>query len=185
MKISTRKIAWMNISCAVALLTGMPAVADDTELLLFSPDPSQLPPPNVMFIIDNSGSMEDQLTTTISYDSNLEYDGACDKDKFYWTDIDLEPDCATSKNVINSDRFVCVSAQKQLDGIGSYTNTMIQYRDGSNDGSSARLWQTLAPGYSGAFVECLTDSGIHGDGTDGTRLWASTGCWRIGLRTGG
>lgn len=175
MKISTRKIAWMNISCAVALLTGMPAVADDTELLLFSPDPSQLPPPNVMFIIDNSGSMEDQLTTTISYDSNLEYDGACDKDKFYWTDIDLEPDCATSKNVIDSDRLVCVSAQKQLDGIGSYTNTMIQYRDGSNDGSSARLWQTLAPGYSSAFVECLADSGIHGDGTDGTRLWASTG----------
>jgi hypothetical protein len=48
MKISTRKITWMSVGCAVAMLTGMPAIADDTELLLLNPDRSQNPKPNVM-----------------------------------------------------------------------------------------------------------------------------------------
>ena len=65
MKISTRKTTWMSVSCAFALLAGMPAIADDTELLLINPDPSNNPKPNVMFILDSSGSM----TTTADDDS--------------------------------------------------------------------------------------------------------------------
>ena len=32
MKISKRKITWMSVSCALALLTGLPAIADDSGI---------------------------------------------------------------------------------------------------------------------------------------------------------
>ena len=57
MKISTRKNTWISVGCGIALLAGAPAMADDTELLLISPDPRFNPKPNVMFVMDTSGSM--------------------------------------------------------------------------------------------------------------------------------
>ena len=96
MKISMRKITWMSVSFAFALLTGMPAVADDTELLLINPDPAQNPKPNVLFILDTSGSMNTEQATLDPYDSAIDYGGACDSSKFYWTDVNITPDCATS-----------------------------------------------------------------------------------------
>ena len=185
MKISSRKITWMSVGFLVATLTGMPAMADDTELLLVNPDPSQNPKPNVMFILDTSGSMTTTQTTIDPYDSTQVYAaGGCDPDKYYWTDVDVIPDCASTNNIIDADKYVCEFSRKQIDGIGSYTDTMIQYRDGGSIGifgggffipSPLKLWQTLAPGYNSSYVECQADSGSHGDGIDTTRLWASSG----------
>jgi type IV pilus assembly protein PilY1 len=59
-------------------------------------------------------------------------------------------------------------------GIGSYSDTMVQYRKGGFDGMSKgpTMWQYLAPGYNTDPVECQLDSGIHGDGR-ATHLWAT------------
>jgi type IV pilus assembly protein PilY1 len=184
MKISTRKFTWMSVSCAFAMLAGLPAMADDTELLLVNPDPSLAPKPNVMFILDTSGSMTTEQSTIEPYNSALNYDaGDCDPTKFYWTDVDVTPDCATTKNIIDADKFVCEFSRNQIAGIGSYTDTMIQYRDGGVDGTSGDsfLWQTLAPGYTASYVECQADSGVHGDGTDPDRLWAAAGTDRSNI----
>jgi len=177
MKISTRKITWMSVSFAFAMLTGTPAVADDTELLLMNPDPSQNPKPNVMFILDTSGSMNTEQSTLDPYESVNTYGGACDSTKYYWSDVDVTPDCATTSNIIDADKYVCEFSRKQIAGIGSYTDTMIQYRDGGADGLTMgkATWQTLAAGYNTAYVECQADSGTHGDGIDATRLWAANG----------
>ncbi|MDH3751742.1 MAG: hypothetical protein OEU40_14190, partial [Gammaproteobacteria bacterium] len=181
MMISIKKTTWMSVSCAFALLTGIPAVADDTELLLINPDPTQNPKPNVMFILDTSGSMTTTQDTNAPFDitdPTLNFDtGDCDPSKYYWTDVDVLPDCATTNNVIDGDKFVCGFAMRQIDGIGSFTNTMVQYRGGGADGtgSGAARWQTLAPGYSSEYVECQADSGTHGDGVDATRLFAASG----------
>ena len=43
MKISTQKISWLAVGFTSALLSGVPAIADDTELLLINPDPTQNP----------------------------------------------------------------------------------------------------------------------------------------------
>jgi type IV pilus assembly protein PilY1 len=163
----------MSVSFAVAMLAGMPAIADDTELLLINPDPSQNPKPNVMFILDTSGSMTTTQSTTDPYDSTKTYAGACDPAKYYWTDVDVTPDCATTNNIIDDGKYVCEFSMSQINGIGSYTDTMVQWRDGgsSGNGSGPKLWQTLAPGYTGEYVECQADNGIHGDGTDPSRLW--------------
>jgi len=96
MKISTRKITWMSISCALALLTGMPVIADDTELLLINPDPTSDPKANVMFILDTSGSMNTTQETTEPYDSTQTYSGDCLTGAFYWTDVDVQPVCGGS-----------------------------------------------------------------------------------------
>ena len=178
MKIFTRKITWMSVSFAVAILTGMPATADDTELLLVNPDPSLSPKPNVMFILDTSGSMTTTQDTTEPYDNATDYGGDCDSSKFYWTDVDVTPDCATSNNIIDGGSYVCEFSRRQIEGIGSYTDTMVQYRDGGKISTAlggVSLWQTLGPGYSSEFVECLADSGDHGDGVDNTRLWPAAG----------
>ena len=72
--------------------------------------------------------------------------------------------------------FLCDYAANQISIIGSYTNTMVQYRDGGNDGISEgpARWQYLAPGFHDSPVECHADSGVHGDGRR-SHLWAANG----------
>ncbi|RLA30077.1 MAG: hypothetical protein DRR11_14170, partial [Gammaproteobacteria bacterium] len=179
MKISILKTTWTSIGCAVALLAGVPALADDTELLLINPDPSDNPKPNVMFILDTSGSMTTMESTIEPYDSilNPAYAGACDVDRIYWTEVDVLPECvATNLNWVWKANFHCEFAAKQIEGIGSFTNTMVQFRDGGKDGggNGPFRWQYIATGYHTQPVECQADSGDHGDGRS-TFLWADNG----------
>lgn len=174
--ISMRKLTWMFTGSWVALLAVLPAMADDTELLLINPDPSKNPKPNVMFILDTSGSMTTTQATIKPYDGAQTYAGACDSGKIYWTDVAVTPDCTTSGNVIDKTAFKCDFAEKQMFGIGSFSNTMVQYRDGGSDGTTTGpyRWQYLAPGYSTAIVECQADHGTHGDGRT-NHLWPASG----------
>ena len=177
MKISFAKTTWMSAGCAVALLSGAPAVADDTELLLINPDPKSLPKPNVLFILDTSGSMTTTETTVEPYDSARTYAGACDTNAIYWTDVDVQPVCdPTNLNWVWKSAYHCDFATQQMLGIGSFTNTMVQFRDGGKDGSGSGpwRWQYIAPGYHSYVIECQADSGVHGDGRS-TFLWADNG----------
>ena len=175
MKISSRKFTWTSTGCALALLSGAPAFADDTELLLINPDPTLNPKPNVMFILDTSGSMTTTESTNAPYDSSTNYSGLCDTDAIYWTDVDVLPVCdslGTNIQWVWKTAFQCDYATNQIQGIGSFTNTMVQYR---SDGASAEKWQYLAPAeYSGP-VECQADSGVHGDGSNSTDVYAVNG----------
>ena len=116
---------------------------------------------NVLFIIDTSLSMNTTVATTDPYDSSVSYAGSCDSNAIYWSEVDVVPDCSLSNNFIDKSSFYCAAAEAQLDAIGSYTNTMVR-------------WQTLAPGFDTAPVECQADSGIHGDGRN-AHLWAAGG----------
>jgi type IV pilus assembly protein PilY1 len=176
MKISTIKTKSVTAGIGIALLAGGPLLADDTELLLFKPHPLQDPKPNILFILDTSGSMASMESTILPYDGAQVYGGSCDSDKLYWTDVDVIPDCTASSNFVEDEFFYCNAAERQLAGLGSFTNTMSQYRGGGSDGQSAgaETWQSLASGYDTAPVECQTDSGIHGDGRS-AHLWAKKG----------
>jgi type IV pilus assembly protein PilY1 len=182
MKISEQNFTWISLGLVLSLFVGMPAIADDTELLLINPNPRDNPKPNVLFILDTSGSMDTIERTSKPYESTTTYVGptgnSCDPDAVYWTDVDVVPSCAdTNTAFIEGDSFHCAYASRQLDGIGSFTNTMVQYRDGGKDGLSTGLperWQYLAPGYNTQRVECQADSGVHGDGRS-THLWAASG----------
>jgi len=177
MKISSPRNTWISVGCGIALLAGAPAMADDTELLLITPDPRSTPKPNVMFILDTSGSMGTLETTIQPYNSANTYAGACDTSAIFWTEVDVLPVCdATNTQWIAKASFHCEFASKQMSGIGSFSNTMVQFREGGKDGTGNGpfRWQYIAPGYNTEPVECQADSGAHGDGRP-TYLWADNG----------
>ncbi len=175
MNITIKKIQWIAGGLVVALLTGAPAVADDTELLLLRPD-GQSPKPNVLFIVDSSGSMGTTQSTRRIYDSANTYpipatDG-CDPNRLYWTEVDVLPSCSSANTrFFDKSAYLCARSAKQLAGIGRYTGLMAQYRDGSSGffsiylGVDAFRWQKLEQGNATDPVECARDFGKHGDGS--------------------
>lgn len=171
-----RKSTGTVLGLALALISGGPALADDTELMLVAPpEPSALKP-NVLFILDTSGSMGDVQTTGRSYDPNTDYSGFgdCDANNLYYTDGATTPDCATSTLYIDKASWHCSDAAIQIAGVGAYTGVLVQYRSGA---SGVAEWQELEAGNSSDEVECQSDSGLHGENNGGgpTELYAASG----------
>ena len=162
-----RNTTWTTFGMMLALLTGAPAIADDTELLLVDPN-NQTPKPNILMIIDSSGSMTTQEQTQLPYNAAEIYAGTCNPNMLYWTEVNAVPSCdAANTRMIAKDSFLCASAQKQLTGIGVFSDTMIQYRAGSSGFYSIFLgldeprWQKIQNGNTTAPVECKKDRGEH------------------------
>ena len=100
-----RNITWTCAGLMLALTAGAPALADDTELLLVTPATSQNNKPNILFILDTSGSMDTEELTIVPYDSNQDYTiGDCDIDRMYFNDVSIVPDCATSNQYVDDER---------------------------------------------------------------------------------
>jgi len=168
-----QKVVGISAGLLFVLATGAPVIADDTELLLVNPNSAAQAKPNILFILDTSGSMDTEESTIKPYDSSITYSGDCDVDRVYWTEIELPPVCDTGNtSYIEQSYFVCDLANQQILGLGSYSGIMVQYRQGTSGG--AAKWQYLEPGFSTQYVECEADSGVHGDGTDGY-VYASKG----------
>ena len=172
-------MTWTSAGLLLSMMAGMPAVADDTELLLATPDLTDATKPRILFIIDTSGSMDSLEETTVPYDPDQTYGGDCDPDVIYWMTVDgITPDCAGgTTQFTDKTSFFCQAAETQMDGLGSYAGVMAQYRNGGKDGSQVdgpSKWQFLAGGYNTAPVECENDEGVHGDGRAGFN-WARSG----------
>ncbi len=164
MNIVIHKTQWTCLGLLLALTSGAPAVADDTEILLINPNQASPPQPNVLFIIDSSGSMGSEVETREQYDPNEVYptNAGCDSNRLYWTLVGSVPSCGGGNlQYIEKTEFACVAAAPRMAGIGSYAGSMVQYR---SDGLGSDAWQTLQAGTSLGFVECAADSGVHGAG---------------------
>ena len=174
MKSQNVKKLSIGTSFLLTILAGVPAIADDTELLVVDPSNTSATPPNIMFILDTSGSMGDPVSTTKPYDSEFPYvDGSCDINRFYWTTLDVEPTCVGDANTqfVEEDKFVCEDAILRMSGIGAYSGVMVQYRA---DATGSTRWQQLEIGNATGEVECQRDSGEHGSGTAG-EVYAQAG----------
>ena len=168
-------------SMLLSVVLGTPAVADDTELLIVDPSRSVASPANIMFIVDSSGSMRDPVDTTEPYDSTRDYEselgGDCNSDRIYWTTLDVVPSCEPAPGTpnqqwVDKSDFECADATLRMTGIGAYAGVMVQYR---NDGTGPRRWQQLAIGNNVDPVECQQDSGLHGNGSSATDVYALAG----------
>ncbi len=179
------RIKWTVFGLVVALVSGVPAVADDTELLLLRPD-DPLPTPNVLFIVDSSGSMRAEQSTRAVYNSSITYPipaaNGCDPGKLYWAEVDAAPSCdPANERVVDKSAFLCQFSERQLAGMGRYSGLLAQYRDGSSSGFStltsaaAERWQKLEPGNDTDFVECARDFGKHGDGSSTSLTYPKKG----------
>ncbi len=172
-----KKTQWMCIGLLFALTGGAPAVADDTEIIVINPTAANPPQPNIMFIIDSSGSMNDQVQTRVAYDSAgpiYPPDASCDPNRLYWTLVDAVPSCTgANTQFIEKSTFVCNAATPRITGIGSYTGKVVHFR---SDGAGSIAWQTMEAGNNLGLVECEDDSSIHGaGGTPGIEPFAVKG----------
>ncbi len=81
------KLRLSLLTLVFAALTSLSLRADDTEIYLGDIDFSTDIRPNVLFIIDTSGSMDtDVQSTTGTYDPTQTYTGSCDASRIYWDD---------------------------------------------------------------------------------------------------
>jgi len=74
MAISKQRAAWLAAGIGWAIASGAPALADDTEI--FFVDPANITTqPNILFIFDNSGSMDEQVESQTPYEPATTYPG--------------------------------------------------------------------------------------------------------------
>jgi type IV pilus assembly protein PilY1 len=163
MKIAAMKTTWMSFGIALALLSGAPIWADDTELLLVTPGTNDNPfNANILLILDSSGSMRGDVEINKPYDNTFTYAGDCDTNVMYWSRTGLVPGCAEANSrYVEKNSFVCKKARRQILGIGLYQGVMVQYRV---DKTEAKSWRTLEQKFNTQVVECQDDSGFDGDG---------------------
>jgi type IV pilus assembly protein PilY1 len=152
-------LSWSAVGVIWALVSGAPAIADDTEVFRFTPPPGTRA--NVLFVIDDSISMGTNLLTQPVYDAGTPYASqGCDPAKVYWKKgSGAPPTCATS-NWFNATALKCDKATQAFAISGLfYDNHVTQY-----DPSGTGTWRNLASSQKDRVVECHDDRGVHGDG---------------------
>src|SRR5690242_7360919 len=98
MNISKAQFGSMVAGAFWMLAAGVPAQADDTELFVATSSGAGIRP-NVLFIIDNSGSMNTNVVTQVAYNPADTYTGSsCRTDRVYWrTGSGAAPNCSTDR----------------------------------------------------------------------------------------
>ena len=164
-----KQLSWLVAGALWAALSGAPAVADDTELFVGNnlTSPGQ---PNILFVVDNSGSMASLVRTQENYNSATVYPSqGCDVTRVYWRSGTGNPPACTSNNWFNAAELQCNFASTAFTTAGFYTDNMAQY-DPSN---GQRRWETIAQNQKTRAVECQDDHGSHGNG--GSERYARNG----------
>ncbi|MDC0663026.1 pilus assembly protein [Marinobacter sp. SS21] len=141
---------------AVGLLACMAASgqADDTEIF-FNTSTSSIQP-NILFILDNSGSMGAEVTTTSTFDASVTYDGDISDDFIYYEDNGWAIGIPKTDNK-------CDDILDRLATAGEVLNyRMAHWRE---QGNKFR-WRDLNDGdldEATSIVECESDRGVHGE----------------------
>ena len=170
-----RRTLSLIVGAAWIMLAGSSALADDTELFLYNAYNSG-GQPNVLLILDNSAGMGSKVSTAPNYDPLVTYDkyAGCDPSLIYWSTNGKAPDCSTTAQYFNKTVLRCSAAEDALYRQGGYyTGAMAQYDP--TTGSGGKRWENISELFHDRVIECEDDAGIHGDGTDATKLWATNG----------
>ncbi|WP_405222600.1 pilus assembly protein [Lentisalinibacter sediminis] len=172
---NTHNIRALAAGALLSLAAGGGALADDTELLVLNPTTLPEDRPNILFIMDSSGSMQTQELVQEDYDPDRDYSGSCDNSKLYWTtNTSATPDCSVSLAQIDKDSFFCDRATAELRATGAYTDKFVQYREYPDEDDTDQ-WARLDPSDNSSPVECARDSGLHGETDSSTAVFAQRG----------
>ncbi len=150
-------------SLITTLLTLSPVLADDTEIYI-SNNNSNTSLPNILFILDNSGSMRaTQAVSSSPYDKNVTYSGSWNASKAYGFD-----DAITSNNWDEDDKVTLSLASSYLkcnELFSAFTRTFTYQDKFARYRSSKNNWRRVKKiDYSSKsqMIECKGDSGKHG-----------------------
>jgi type IV pilus assembly protein PilY1 len=156
------------------------AAHDDTEIFVGRADSSVKP--NVMFIIDTSGSMTTQESVGDPYDSSTTYSGSCEPSHIYWSlnhhGTGSVPTCNDHNNdYINVSANTCKAMTDALaSSAGFYSGIAAKWAPGWK---SSYRWRSLSYGDHDDYVECKDDSGVNGQTAGDAAVYASdsSGPW--------
>ena len=81
-----QRAAALGVALTLTLGAGLPAGADDIELFVATQSPGDTGArPNILFVIDTSGSMTAEVLTQEDWDPNRAWDGCFDADGVYFS----------------------------------------------------------------------------------------------------
>ena len=171
-------LRYLILVLGTVTLMGFPGSApraDDTEIYVGGNAGASTVRPNVVFIIDTSGSMDTQdvLQLNGTYDPATTYTGSgtvCDASRIYWSSTGKAPSCSTS-HYFNTTSNTCNDSAATLgsSGSGFYVGRLARYRTSSDS------WRTFNTNDHSSSVECEADTGLHGNGVDTSKLYAANG----------
>src|SRR5688572_3210169 len=167
-----QRAAWLGVGLLWATLSGAPAIADDSELFIGTSTAAGAQP-NILLIIDNSISMNELVRAQATFDGSISYPegGGCEADRVYWRlGTGSMPNCSSNDRWFNLSALRCNAALQAFVTAGMYNDRMGQFD--TTDSSNGRRWEAMNSSRKTNLVECEDDAGIHGDGVDGTRLYA-------------
>lgn len=161
-------IVSMAAAFGLVAVTGGTAMADDIELFIAGEDTSidNGAQPNVLFVIDTSGSMTSEVVTQVAWDPNTTFDDCYRSDAIYWGFSSTAPSC-NSNHWFYKTKNMCQASSGSLDGIGEWSGSALAYRSNRN------RWVRLRASRKNRDVECEDDAGVHGS-ISGS-YWAANG----------
>ncbi|HVY80755.1 MAG TPA: hypothetical protein VG994_07230 [Steroidobacteraceae bacterium] len=166
-----RRVLGLLAGTLLALSCGAPALADDTEIFVSNSLANGVRP-NILFIMDTSGSMDedDVVLNRVPYDSTVSYSGACSEDRVYFSRGTAGvPDCGTA-NWVNLSAVKCAAAIKGMNGVaGFWTGRIGQWNPDFN------AWKDLRANAPTDVVECYADAGVHGESDASAEKYARNG----------
>ncbi|MDH5425636.1 MAG: PilC/PilY family type IV pilus protein [Gammaproteobacteria bacterium] len=152
-------------------------LAEDIEIYVGNASTAPEVKPNLMFIIDTSGSMDAAVAVRADYDVNTVYSGCFSDTRVYYSTGALITSCGT-KNYFNKTALKCNAAMNPLYNTvppvettdpaiasGWYQDRVAQWKDVT--GTNRDEWDDLAQSQIDRYVECKADSGVHGLSTTG------------------
>src|SRR5205807_3387943 len=153
------KPRWQSlIAAALAVIVcGPSALADDSEI--FTGSSSAGAQPNILLILDTSGSMASPVTTQTPYDPTKTYAGACSSTLVYFqASGGNTPSGCSGLSSFSSTYQKCQAAVNSLVDPGFYTDQFVQW----HNKNSKYFWDTTLSGNAGRYeVACQGDYSNH------------------------
>ncbi len=147
------------------------ATADETEIFVGTGNAVTNERPNILFVIDTSGSMTTDVVTQVPFNPATVYPGTCSTSRVYVQqgNNSSNPPACTNANSVPLVAFKCNAALQAFTTAGFYiADRAAQWR-----GAGPR-WRNIQGGSgNNVWVECRADAGLHGDGVNVSRLWAA------------
>src|SRR6185312_11487440 len=172
-----KRVRHLAAGALLALFTCLPALADDAEI--YQSQASETAQPNVLFVIDTSGSMNTDVNLTPApFDQTKTYASqGCDPDRIYFSrGTDAPGDCRDDTSIPRSE-FFCAAASAALVNIGGSGSwpalgleiaEAAQFRVHGNGNGDKPDWGRIRGDRDGP-VDCQADEGVHGQ-TSGSDL---------------
>ncbi len=171
MRNKSKGIRWLAAGMLLALGSAPMAWADDTELFIANADPQVTGArPNILFIVDTSGSMRSTVLTQQPWDPNVTFSDCYQSGALYFSTTGSQPGCG-SGNYIWKSANQCAASLDPLANFGRYDGNLLQWRN--RRGTNRDRWIALSGNRRNAQLECQADAGVHGNG--GSETYAADG----------